>query len=147
MTLSALAPERQLEFGSTNYTIWAWRQREQTRTMTSQGSVRIPWRADFAVGWGLSGFSGAPAPKPWAFEDSARVQLNQLPDRSEVVPGNISFQQGVVSSTDDYKPAIDAAGSLSIKSWGVASGKTSADFSQQSRNQQQSCALCRGFQL
>lgn len=96
--------------------------------MTSEGPVRIPWRADYAVGWGISGFSGAPAPKPWAFEDSARVQLNQLPERSEVVPGNISFQQGVVSSTDDYKRAVDAAGSLSIKCWGVASGKTSADF-------------------
>ena len=96
--------------------------------MAGQGLVRVPWRADFAVGWGISSFSGAPAPKPWAFEDSARLQLNQLLECSDVVSGDISFKQGVVSSTEDYKRAIDAAGSLNVKAWGSVSAKTSVDF-------------------
>ena len=96
--------------------------------MAIQGPVQIPWRADFAVGWGISGFSGQPAPKPWAFEDSARLQLNQLQDPSDAVPGNIRFQQGVVSSSCDYERAIKAAVSLSVKAWGPLSGQTSADF-------------------
>ena len=96
--------------------------------MAAEGPVHVPWRADFAVGWGISGFSGLPAPKPWAFEDSARVQLNQLQERSDAVPGNISFHQGVVSSTEHYERAVRAAVSLSIKAWGPVSGQASSEF-------------------
>ena len=92
------------------------------------GPVHIPWRADFAVGWGISGFSGLPAPKPWAFEDSARSQLDQLQERSDAVPGNISFQQGVISSTEDYERAIKAAVSMDVKAWGPVSGQASSEF-------------------
>ena len=92
------------------------------------GPVHIPWRADFAVGWGISGFSGLPAPKPWAFQDSDHVRLNPLQERSDAVPGNISFQQGVISSTDDYERAIKAAVSLNVKAWGPVSGQASSEF-------------------
>lgn len=80
------------------------------------------------MGWGISGFSGLPAPKPWAFEDSARSQLDRLQERSDAVPGNLSFQQGVISSTEDYERAIKAAVSLNVKAWGAASGHASSDF-------------------
>lgn len=96
--------------------------------MATQGPVHVPWQADFAVGWGISGFSGLPALKPWAFEDSARVQLNQLEERSDAVPGNISFHQGVISSTEHYECAVRAAVSLNIKAWGPVSGQASSEF-------------------
>lgn len=100
----------------------------RSEVMVTPGPVLIPWRADFAVGWGISGFTGLPAPKPWAFEDSARVPLNQLQERSEAVPGNISFEQGVVSSTEDYERAVKASVSLNVKAWGPVSGQASTEF-------------------
>ena len=96
--------------------------------MTTPGPVHILWREDFAVGWGISGFSGLPAPKPWAFDEAARWQLNQLQERLDVLPGNISFQQGMICSTEDYERAIQAAVSLSVRSWGPVTGQASSEL-------------------
>ena len=95
--------------------------------MAKAGPINIPWRADFAIGWGIVGFSGLPAVKPWAFDDKARFQFNSPLGPGSAVPGNISFQQGIVSSAEHYERTIKAASSLNIKAWGAAV-QGSADF-------------------
>jgi len=95
--------------------------------MAKAGPINIPWRADFAVGWGIDGFSGLPAVKPWAFDESARVQFNKPVSPTVAAPGNIHFQQGVVSSAEHYERTVKAAAALNVKGWGAAL-QTSTDF-------------------
>lgn len=95
--------------------------------MAKAGPINLPWRADFAVGWGIDGFSGLPAVKPWAFDESARVHFNKPVSPTVAAPGNIHFQQGVVSSAEHYERTVKAAATLDVTGWGAAL-QTSTDF-------------------
>lgn len=80
------------------------------------GLFQIPWRDDFSVGTGISDFSGLPAPKPWALEES-RKALNCDALHNET-HGNVSVSKGIMSNTSHYKHALEASTSLSVKLWG-----------------------------
>lgn len=84
------------------------------------GLFQVPWRADFSVGTGISDFTGLPAIKPWAFEDTAKKALNHASQPVQAVHGNITISKGIMSSTSHYKHALHASTSMSIKLWGAA---------------------------
>ena len=91
----------------------------------TMGLFQVPFRSDLSVGTGISGFSGLPANKPWAFEDAGKQPLNCAPQAQEAVHGNVTVSKGVMSSTSHYKHALQATLSMSVKMWGAGAHASS----------------------
>ena len=89
------------------------------------GIFQVPFRSDFSIGTGISDFSGLPANKPWAFEDTGKKPLNCAPQSQECVHGNVTVSKGVMSSTSHYKHALHATLSTSVKLWGAGAHASS----------------------
>ena len=84
------------------------------------GLFQVPWRVDFSVGTGINDFTGLPAIRPWAFEDTAKKALNHTSQPVQAVHGNITISKGIMSNTSHYKHALHASSSMSVKLWGAA---------------------------